>query len=117
MHILYNCFMDASSNSCSEYDSLGHHYEFLCGELDIASQGDTFEGALANLKEAVELFLESAPVDEIRARLKGERLKTRFQALTINRKDDSKPPRAFSDYEVTIDLSAIPDGIEIIERI
>lgn len=40
-----------------------------------------------------------------------------FEAVTIHRKDDSKPPRAFSDYEVTIDYSAIPEGVEVIERI
>jgi predicted RNase H-like HicB family nuclease len=31
-------------------------YVSLCPELDIASQGDTIEQALANLKEALELF-------------------------------------------------------------
>lgn len=33
-------------------------YVALCPELDVASQGDSIEGALANLKEAVELYLE-----------------------------------------------------------
>ena len=37
----------------------------LCSELDIASQGDTVEEARSNLKEAVELFFETAPPDEI----------------------------------------------------
>ncbi len=37
----------------------------LCPELDIASQGDTVEEALRNLKEAVELFLECAPAEEV----------------------------------------------------
>lgn len=32
----------------------------LCPELDVASQGDTIEGARANLQEAVELFFETA---------------------------------------------------------
>jgi len=40
-----------------------------------------------------------------------------FEAVTIHRQNDSKPPRAFSDYGVTIDGSAIPDGVEVIERI
>lgn len=31
-----------------------------CAEVDIASQGKTAEEALANLKEAVELYLEDA---------------------------------------------------------
>ena len=39
----------------------------LCPELDVASQGETVEEASANLREAVELFLESADVSEIAA--------------------------------------------------
>ena len=39
-------------------------YVALCSELDIASQGGTVEEARANLKEAVELFLETASRDE-----------------------------------------------------
>ena len=33
-------------------------YVALCPELDVASQGNSIEDALANLKEAVELYLE-----------------------------------------------------------
>lgn len=44
----------------------------LCPELDIASQGDTVEEAKANLKEAVELFFESASKTEISERLHEE---------------------------------------------
>ena len=44
-------------------------YFALCPELDVASQGDTIEEAKSNLKEAVELFLESASKDEIDDRL------------------------------------------------
>jgi len=33
-------------------------YVALCPELDIASQGETVEEALKNLKEAIELYLE-----------------------------------------------------------
>ena len=33
-------------------------YVALCPELDIASQGNSIEDALDNLKEAVELYLE-----------------------------------------------------------
>jgi len=33
-------------------------YVALCPEFDVASQGDSIEEALANLKEAVELYLE-----------------------------------------------------------
>jgi len=38
----------------------------LCPELDIASQGDTIEEALTNLKEALEGFFETASAEEIR---------------------------------------------------
>ena len=37
-------------------------YVSLCPELDVASQGDTVEEARSNLKEALELFFESAPL-------------------------------------------------------
>ena len=55
-------------------------YVALCPELDIASQGDTVEMAQANLKEAVELFLESAPAEEIERRYRTEVFITRFEA-------------------------------------
>jgi predicted RNase H-like HicB family nuclease len=44
----------------------------LCPELDIASQGDSVEEAKANLKEAVELFFETAAESEISERLHEE---------------------------------------------
>jgi predicted RNase H-like HicB family nuclease len=44
----------------------------LCSELDIASQGNTVEEARSNLKEAVELFVETAPSDEIAHRLNAD---------------------------------------------
>ena len=44
----------------------------LCQELDIASQGDSIEEARSNLKEAVELFLETAHATEIDQRLNTE---------------------------------------------
>ncbi len=40
----------------------------FCPELDVASQGATFEDAKANLTEAVELLLEVASDEEIRRR-------------------------------------------------
>jgi predicted RNase H-like HicB family nuclease len=42
----------------------------LCPELDVASQGDTIEEARANLREALELFLETASPEEIDQRLR-----------------------------------------------
>ena len=50
----------------------GDMYVSLCPELDVASQGATVEEATANLKEAVELFLECADPEEIKRRLKSE---------------------------------------------
>jgi predicted RNase H-like HicB family nuclease len=47
-------------------------YVALCPELDIASQGDTVEGARTNLIEAVELFLETADPTEVAGRLHNE---------------------------------------------
>ena len=44
----------------------------LCPELDVASQGDTIEQTLANLREAIELFYECASAEEISAREGGE---------------------------------------------
>ena len=44
-------------------------YVALCPELDIASQGHTIEEAKENLKEAVSLFFEYAPREEIEERL------------------------------------------------
>lgn len=46
----------------------GGGYVALCPELDVASQGDSVEDASSNLREAVELFLESADPSEVAAR-------------------------------------------------
>ena len=54
-------------------------YVPLCPELDVASQGSTIEEALSNLREAVELFLESASADEVRSRLHEEIHISRFE--------------------------------------
>ena len=50
----------------------GDWFVALCPELDIASQGRTVEEALANVREAVELFLEYADPREIESRLHSE---------------------------------------------
>ncbi|MBE7516982.1 MAG: type II toxin-antitoxin system HicB family antitoxin [Chloracidobacterium sp.] len=47
-------------------------YVALCSELDIASQGETVEEARRNLREAVELFFETAHPTEITSRLNSE---------------------------------------------
>ncbi len=58
----------------------GDLFVALCPELDIASQGKTVEEATANLKEAVELFLECADPAEITQHLRTEVFVTRFEA-------------------------------------
>jgi predicted RNase H-like HicB family nuclease len=58
----------------------GNLYVSLCPELDVTSQGKTIEEATANLKEAVELFLECADAKEIKRRLHTEVFITRFEA-------------------------------------
>ena len=50
----------------------GDGYVALCAELDIASQGASVSEARDNLKEALELFYETASVDEIQRRLHEE---------------------------------------------
>ncbi|MGI6091737.1 MAG: type I-C CRISPR-associated protein Cas7/Csd2 [Veillonellaceae bacterium] len=39
-----------------------------------------------------------------------------FDLITVTRKDTDRPPRAFEDYHISIDHSAKPAGINIIER-
>jgi predicted RNase H-like HicB family nuclease len=40
----------------------GDWYVAQCLEVDVASQGETIEDALANLREALELYFEDEPV-------------------------------------------------------
>lgn len=48
----------------------GDGYVAWCPALDIASQGESVETARANLEEALALFIETAPAEEIAARTK-----------------------------------------------
>ena len=57
----------------------GNGYVSLCPELDIASQGDTIEEARENLREALELFFETASPTEIQNRLHEEVYVTRVE--------------------------------------
>ena len=50
----------------------GSGYVSLCPQLDIASQGDTIQEARENLREALELFFETASPAEIQERLRQE---------------------------------------------
>ena len=57
----------------------GDSYVALCPELDIASQGSSVEDVRLNLKEAIELFFESASPEESRERLHDEIFITRLE--------------------------------------
>lgn len=57
----------------------GAWYVALCPELDIASQGETIEVALANLKEAVQLYLEEASPEEIQSSISSPPLITTLE--------------------------------------
>ena len=59
----------------------GDAFVSRCPELDVASQGETIEEADANLREAVELFLECADVREIKARLTRKVRVSQFEAV------------------------------------
>ena len=47
-------------------------YVALCPEVDIASQGNTVAEARDNLEEALTLFFETAPAEEIDRRFRSE---------------------------------------------
>ncbi len=57
----------------------GDGYVALCPELDIASQGETVAEARDNLKEALDLFFETASEAEIHERLHDEVYVTRVE--------------------------------------
>jgi len=38
-----------------------------------------------------------------------------FDLVSVAKKDESKPPRAFSDYGVSVDKSSVPQGVELME--
>ena len=58
----------------------GDGYVSLCPEFDVASQGATMDEALANPREAGELFLETASPSEVERRFHPEVIVSRFEA-------------------------------------
>ena len=50
----------------------GDGYVALCPEVDVASQGDTVDEARRNLREALELFFETASPEEVKERVHDE---------------------------------------------
>ena len=57
----------------------GDGYVALCPELDIASQGDSVTLARENLTEALALFFECSPAEEVERRLHSEVYVTRVE--------------------------------------
>jgi predicted RNase H-like HicB family nuclease len=47
------------------YHKEGKWYVAYCPDLGVTSQGRTLEQAQANIKEAIELYLEDAPKSEL----------------------------------------------------
>lgn len=57
----------------------GDGYVALCPEVDISSQGGSIEEARENLREALELFFETASPSEIQQRLHEDVYVTRVE--------------------------------------
>ncbi len=68
-------------------------YVALCPELDIASQGNSVENALENLKDAVELFLETADPRELKERGREHVFVTQFQVSEATLRVAPQPSR------------------------
>lgn len=57
-----------------------HGYYAYCPALEgCQTQGDTFEEALSNIKEAIELYIETLDEDEIKSYLSKEILTTSLE--------------------------------------
>jgi len=57
----------------------GSGYVSFCPEIDVASQGDTVQEASDNLREAVQLFFDTASPEEISQRVHNELYITRLE--------------------------------------
>ncbi len=65
-----------------EKDDFG--YYAYCPELEgCHSQGNTFEEAMANIKEAAELYIETLSQDELRQRISHEILTTSLEVECV----------------------------------
>jgi len=64
-------------------------YSVVCTDLDIASQGETVEEAKKNIREAVELYIESAEdlgiIDEVLEKVGVTRKEARSEAVIVPR--------------------------------
>lgn len=83
-------------------------YVALCPEVDVASQGATVDEARRNLKEALELFFETASADDIRKRLHdGDRL--RFPYTESELLSDLTPEKVHGDELAKVTVSEFGD--------
>jgi predicted RNase H-like HicB family nuclease len=63
-----------------------HGYFAYCPELrGCQSQGDSFEEAMANIKEALELYLETLPLEELEQCLSQEIYSTSVEVAYISK--------------------------------
>ena len=74
----------------------GDGYVAFCPEFDIASQGETVVEARDALAEAVALFLEAAPADEVDRRLRGEVYVTQIEVAVG---ETARPVRSRGPYQ------------------
>jgi predicted RNase H-like HicB family nuclease len=70
-------YMESMRPFTAVIERQGNGFTALCPELDVVSQGGSVEEARDNLREAIELFLESADRSEIEARLQSQVFTTR----------------------------------------
>ena len=80
-------------------------YSVICPELNVASQGETFEEAISNIKEAVELYIETA-----------EELGTLDDVLEIV-KEHGKTELIFTGRDAPKELMEAADYVNVIQRI
>ncbi len=85
-----------------EVSQEGKHYVSLCRELGTASCGDTFDEALANVKEATLEYLNTIERLGERARIFKEKgIEIRKRRPTSVRREYDLPPGAFAGPYVT----------------
>ena len=87
----------------------GDGYVALCPELDIGSEGDTVEHARTNLAEALELFFEAAPADEIALRLRRDVFVTSVE-VSVGLRSASSPGASCALYSQRTGSSRCASG-------
>jgi predicted RNase H-like HicB family nuclease len=85
----------------------------LCPELDVASQGESVEEASANLREAVELFIETASASEIDEKLHGEVYVTTLE-VTAGTSVEMQQTAQSRERRIRFAALALPSGARTI---